>query len=108
MTEDHHHTHAIPDTAWRDVAIGARESLLKLGYPILSQCFPDEPGFDNCGHGWADHAGALLLTIKAVAEHQLGHLACPQAFVTAIYDGAVAQLAHDCGNPTGIDGLVPT
>lgn len=78
MTEDlHHHTHAIPDTAWRDVAIGARESLLKLGYPIVSQCFPDEPGFDNCGHGWADHAGALLLTVKAVAEHQLGHLAPP-------------------------------
>ena len=107
MTVIHEHNYqSVPDESWRDVAIGARKALQFLGYPIVAHCFPGEPGFDECGHGWADHAGALLLTVKAVAEHQLGHLQPPQSFITMIYENEVERLAHDCGNPAGIDGIV--
>lgn len=60
------------DEEWASVARGARDALDLLGYHVEPRCLPDEP--DPCGGTFAQHAMAALGTIKAVADHHLGHL----------------------------------
>lgn len=99
-------TREIPDASWKDVATGARTALHHLGYQIVPRCFPGEPGHAECGGSWAEHAGSLLLTVKAVADHQLAHLGAPASW-QAIYDGVTDELEHGCNGPTCAVGTDP-
>lgn len=60
------------DSDWAPVARGARQALDHLGYPVKPDCLPGDT--DPCGATFAEHTVAYLATIKAVADHQLGHL----------------------------------
>lgn len=59
------------DREWEVAATGSREALACLGYRIGPRCLPGEP--DDCGGTYAEHAGAHLCALIAVAEHQLQH-----------------------------------
>lgn len=60
------------DESWAEVARATREALALLGRPIEPRCLPDEA--DPCGGTFTLHAVAHLATIKAICDHQLGHL----------------------------------
>ena len=60
------------DESWAPVARDTREALRLLGRPIEPKCLPDET--DPCGGTFAIHAMAHLASIKAICDHQLGHL----------------------------------
>jgi len=60
------------DQAWAQAARDSRAALALLGRPIDPRCLPDET--EPCGATFAMHAAAHLASIKAVCDHQLGHL----------------------------------
>lgn len=60
------------DESWAQIARDTREALATLGRPIEPRCLPDES--DPCGGTFATHAMAHFATIKAICDHQLGHL----------------------------------
>ena len=60
------------DETWAQVARDTREVLALLGRPVEPGCLPDES--DPCGASFALHAVAHFASIKAVCDHQLGHL----------------------------------
>ncbi|HUN38327.1 MAG TPA: hypothetical protein VMU95_40570 [Trebonia sp.] len=84
------------EESWRDVAVSTREALRLMGYQRTGRCFPGEPFHDLCGRGWPEHAMAMLATVKAVAEHQLQHLAPPASRLDLVYKGVARELVEGC------------
>lgn len=84
------------DEDWADVARGARDALSSLGYPPVPPCLPGEA--EECGGSFAQHATAYFGTIKAVADHQLGHLGELGQMHGEFYWKARENLARDCKN----------
>lgn len=87
----------VEDAAWAEAARGARDALAGLGYPPVPPCLPGEA--EECGGTFAQHAMAYLGTIKAVADHQLGHLGALGQQHGEVYWQARAELERDCKNP---------
>jgi len=85
----------VPDEKWAAVAIASREALALLGYEIGPRCLPGEP--DHCGGGWADHAGAQLATLIAIARHELVHLGQSPAVTAAIIGTVTEDITSRCG-----------
>jgi len=82
------------DENWAEVARASRGALALLGRPVGPRCLPGEP--DWCGGSFAQHAGAQLAALKAVADHQLSHLGPPAAMITEIYAHELAELESRC------------
>jgi len=80
----------VADRAWASVARNTREALSWLGHPIEPRCLPDEA--EPCGGSFALHALAHFATIKAICDHQLGHLGAAPEQVDDIYQHALADL----------------
>lgn len=81
------------DESWAQIARDTREALRYLAYPIDAKCLPDES--EPCGASFAQHAAAHLATIKAICDHQIGHLGPAFLSLTAdVYMHATADLAE--------------
>lgn len=85
----------IADEAWAEVARASRDALELLGRG-LPRCLPGEP--EACGGTFAQHACAHLATLKAVADHQLGHLGPDCADMHGdVYRHERGELEAGCG-----------
>jgi hypothetical protein len=58
-----------------------------------------------CGGSFAEHAGAHLAAIKAVADHQLAHLRPPVGLVNATYRSVSQDLANSDGHTAVREGF---
>lgn len=80
---------------WAEVARGARRALAELGYHGLPACMPGEAA--PCGASAELHALAYFATLKAVADHQLGHLGGDPDVVGEIYLHTSVELTDHPG-----------
>jgi len=95
MTGNGWHDHvAAPgaDESWAPLAKAARHAAVSLGYPA-APCLPGEPEGATCDHGYADHALAYLVALKAIADRAIALLAPPPGLADDLYAGVAAELA---------------
>jgi hypothetical protein len=89
------------ETSWRQLAVGAREAIRLLNYPVvMEECLPGEPGGPGCGGDEWMHFLGYLMVIRATAEHYLSHAAGDpelDAALKVIYEEAAEITAGSCG-----------
>jgi fructose-bisphosphate aldolase class 1 len=86
----------VTDDQWRQLAEASREALILLGHDVPN-CLPGEAG--ACGGRYAEHAGAQLAALKAVADHHLAHLGSfPRHMEQKIRAMTLADLEANCGD----------
>lgn len=83
------------DKDWMHTAIATRDALEAMGYVIMLKCLPGEPDF--CGANFAEHTAEHLAAIKAVADHQLGHMRPPIGLVETTYQAVTYDLRSHFG-----------
>lgn len=77
---------------WAEVARGA---LVEVGYGTLPACMPGEAA--PCGASAELHALSYFAILKAVADHQLGHLGANPDVVGEIYLHTSVELTDHPG-----------
>lgn len=81
------------DRDWANVARASRDALALLGWPIARRCLPGED--DPCGGSFAEHAVAHLVTLQAVAGHQLTHLRPPRRMTETLWRSISRELRQE-------------
>lgn len=82
------------DQDWALLARQSRTALQILGWAIGPPCLPDETS--PCGGTWIEHAVAHLVTLCAIAHHQLDHAQAPDIMIETIYAAQSEQLREAC------------
>lgn len=88
-------------TSWRQLATGARQAARLVCPSVkLEDCLPGEPEGPGCGLDEVMHYLGYLSTVKAIADHYLGHIKDPELSlaVMSVYEGVAGIMAGDCGD----------